>query len=145
LEKEFGKFGLYIYDIARGIDERPVIPWRQRQSFGAEETFPRDIPEKEPLLGFLLECAQRVFAELDEEGKRARTVTLKIKYSDFQTVTRRRTFLGFLASPEEIFLAVQDLLERTEAGRRPVRLAGISLSNFLEPGKSGLSGQLKLF
>jgi len=145
LEKEFGKFGLYIYDIARGIDERPVTPWRQRQSFGAEETFPRDIPEKEPLLGFLLECAQRVFAELNEEGKRARTVTLKIKYSDFQTVTRRRTFLGFLASPEEIFLAVQDLLERTEAGRRPVRLAGISLSNFLEPGKPGLSGQLKLF
>jgi DNA polymerase-4 len=145
LEKEFGKFGCYLHEIARGIDERQVTPWRERQSYGAEETFPRDIEEKELLLEFLQECAQRVFTELNEEGKRARTVTLKIKYSDFQTVTRRRTFEEFLASPQDVFLAAADLLERTEAGRRPVRLAGISLSNFLEPGKSGLSGQPKLF
>jgi DNA polymerase-4 len=111
-----------------------VTPWRERQSFGAEETFQRDIAEKEPLLEFLRECARRVFAELAEEGRRARTVTLKIKYADFQTITRRRTFEKFLASSREIFLAAADLLERTEAGRRPVRLAGIALSNF-EPSR----------
>ncbi len=145
LEREFGKFGRYLYDIARGIDERPVTPWRERQSYGAEETFARDIAESKPLLEFLRECARRVFTELGEEGKRARTVTLKIKYSDFQTVTRRRTFDAFLASPEEVFLAVRELLERTEAGRRPVRLAGISLSNFQEPEKRGVTGQPGLF
>ncbi|MBU4308029.1 MAG: DNA polymerase IV, partial [Acidobacteria bacterium] len=74
-----------------------------------------------------------------------RTVTLKIKYADFQTVTRRRTFEGFLASPEEIFLAVRDLLERTEAGRRPVRLAGISLSNFDTPCLKVAESQAPLY
>jgi DNA polymerase-4 len=135
LEREFGKFGLYLHDIARGIDERQVTPWRERQSYGAEETFPRDIPEKEPLLEFLRECAQRVFSELQEEGKLARTVTLKIKYFDFQTVTRRQTGDRFLTSAAEVFQAASALLERTEAGRRPVRLAGISLSNFQEQKK----------
>jgi DNA polymerase IV len=145
LEKEFGKFGRYLYDIARGIDERPVTPWRERQSYGCEETFPRDILEKETLLEFLRECAERVFSELKEEGKQARTVTLKIKYADFQLVTRRRTFEKFLVRPEEIFLAARDLLARTEAGRRPVRLAGISLANFDPPRGKKEVAQAPLF
>jgi DNA polymerase-4 len=130
LEQQFGNFGHYLHDIARGIDESPVTPWRERKSYGAEETFARDILEKELLLEFLRECARRVFTELKEEGKLARTVTLKIKYADFQVVTRRRTFEKFLSSPDEVFRAALDLLELTEAGRRPVRLAGIALSNF---------------
>jgi DNA polymerase-4 len=145
LEREFGKFGLYLYDIARGVDERPVMPWRERLSYGAEETFPRDIPEKEPLLEFLRECAERVFTELKEEGKLARTVTLKIKYADFQLVTRRRTFECFLASPAEIFRAARDLLERTEAGRQPVRLAGIALSNFTPARRNREVAEAPLF
>lgn len=145
LETEFGKFGRYLYDIARGIDERPVTPWRERQSYGCEETFPRDIPEKGPLLEFLRECAERVFTELGEEGKRARTVTLKIKYADFQSVTRRRTFADFLSSPEDIFRVASELLERTEAGRRPVRLAGIALSNFDPPRDKKEAPQAPLF
>ena len=124
---------------------RPVMPWRERQSYGAEETFPRDIPEKEPLLEFLQECAQRVFDELAGEGKRARTVTLKIKYADFQAVTRRRTFETFLSSPQEIFHTVCELLERTEAGKRPVRLAGIALCSFDPPGRKKDGGQAPLF
>jgi DNA polymerase-4 len=145
LEREFGKFGLYLHDIARGIDERPVTPWRERQSYGAEETFASDILEKKPLLEFLRECAGRVFADLGQEDKQARTVTLKVKYSDFQTVTRRRTFEGFLSSPAEIFRVARDLLELTEAGRRPVRLAGISLANFDPPGKKKDDVQPVLF
>jgi DNA polymerase-4 len=145
LEREFGKFGLYLHDIARGIDERQVTPWRERQSYGAEETFAKDISEKGPLLVFLEQCACRVFEDLSQENKRARTVTLKIKYNDFQTVTRRQTFEGFLASPQEIFLAVRNLLERTEAGRRPVRLAGIALSNFDVPSGKKKDTQAPLF
>jgi DNA polymerase IV len=145
LETEFGKFGLYLYDIARGIDERQVTPWRERQSYGAEQTFPRDILEQEPLLEFLRDCARRVFADLNQEGKRARTVTLKIKYFDFQTVTRRQTFDRFLISAADIFNAAKALLEKTEAGHRPVRLAGISLSNFEPPRCPQVDGQPKLF
>ncbi|MCX6556475.1 MAG: DNA polymerase IV [Candidatus Aminicenantes bacterium] len=145
LEKEFGKFGLYLYDIARGIDERPVTPWRERLSYGAEETFARDILEKEPLLEFLRQCARRVFSELHEEGKQGRTVTLKIKYADFQIVTRRRTFDHFLASVADVFQAARELLERTEAGRRPVRLAGIALSGFKAPAAESENGPPPLF
>jgi DNA polymerase-4 len=135
LEQEFGKFGRYLHDIARGIDEREVTPWRERQSYGAEETFARDVLEKKLLFDFLRECSQRVFTELQEEGKLARTVTLKIKYSDFQTITRRQTSERFLTSAADVFQAATTLLERTEAGRRPVRLAGISLANFDPPGR----------
>jgi len=145
LEKEFGKFGLYLHDIARGIDERQVTPWRERQSYGAEETFAADISALGPLRDFLQECARRVFTELQEEGKLARTVTVKIKYFDFQTVTRRQTSENFLDSAEKIFQAACILLERTEAGRRPVRLAGISLSNFEPPRLKSDVGQPILF
>ena len=145
LERQFGKFGRYLFDIARGIDERPVTPWRERQSYGAEETFAKDILEKEPLLVFLEQCARRIFADLSLEGKQARTVTLKIKYYDFQSITRCQTFDHFLTSPHDIFLVVKVLLERTEAGRRPVRLAGISLANFQEPKKRASTEQPGLF
>jgi DNA polymerase-4 len=145
LEREFGKFGRYLYDIARGVDERPVTPWRERQSYGAEETFASDILDKKQLLDFLNECARRVFTELKEEGKLARTVTLKIKYFDFQTVTRRQTGDGFLASAEDVFRAAGALLERTEAGRKPVRLAGIALANFDPPGAKKDAAQPVLF
>jgi DNA polymerase-4 len=130
LEEHFGKFGRYLFDIARGIDERPVTPWRERLSYGAEETFASDIVKKGPLLEFLRECSQRVFSELHEEGKLARTVTLKVKYSDFQLISRRCTRDNFHSSPEEVYGAACALLARTEAGTRPVRLAGIALSNF---------------
>lgn len=133
LEEHFGKFGRYLHDIARGIDERPVTPWRERLSYGAEETFDRDIVKKGPLQEFLRPCAGRVFTELKEEGKLARTVTLKIKYSDFQLITRRCTLADFLISADEVYRTACSLLERTEAGVRPVRLAGIALSNFGAP------------
>ncbi len=145
LEKEFGKFGRYLFDIAHGIDERPVTPWRERQSYGAEETFAADILDVEALRIFLHECSRRVFTELEEEGKLARSVTLKIKYFDFQTITRRQTSDRFMTSAADVFRTASALLERTEAGRRPVRLAGISLSNFLEAGSPRLSGQPELF
>ncbi len=145
LERQFGKFGRYLFDIARGIDERPVTPWRERQSYGAEETFAKDILEKEPLLVFLEQCTRRIFADLSLEGKQARTVTLKIKYYDFQSITRCKTFDHFLTSPHDIFLVVKVLLERTEAGRRPVRLAGISLSGFHAPALKGENAQPRLF
>jgi DNA polymerase-4 len=72
-------------------------------------------------------------------------VTLKIKYADFQLITRRCTREDFLSSPEAVYRAACALLERTEAGTRPVRLAGISLSNFDPPGKKNKDIQPVLF
>lgn len=145
LEEHFGRFGRYLHEIAHGIDERPVTPWRERLSYGAEETFASDIMKKGPLLDFLRECAGRVFMELREEGKLARTATLKIKYADFQLITRRCTHEEFFSSPEEVYRAACALLERTEAGTRPVRLAGIALSNFDPPRRRVAEDVLPLF
>ncbi len=130
LEAEFGKFGAYLHDIARGIDPRQVTPDWERQSYGAEQTFARDILGRDELLEYLKECAQRVFSELNQENKRARTLTLKIKYHNFQIITRRKTFEKFFASADEVYSAARELLDRTEAGLRKVRLAGLALSNF---------------
>jgi DNA polymerase-4 len=71
-----------------------------------------------------------VFDQLTKEEKKARTVTLKIKYHDFKTITRRRTLEDFIHSSDEVFTVARDLLSRTDAGRIKIRLAGISLSNF---------------
>jgi DNA polymerase-4 len=130
LEENFGSFGQYLWEIARGIDEREVTPEWERKSLGAEETFEKDLLEVREIEDYLEICAQRVFDELTEEGKKARTVTLKIKYYDFRSITRRRTLDDFVLSADEIFAVTRDLLSRTDAGRTKVRLAGISLSTF---------------
>lgn len=130
LEEHFGSFGEYLWQIARGIDERQVTPSWERKSLGAEDTFDRDLQDVREIEDYLRGCARRVFDELSKEGKHARTVTLKIKYYDFRSITRRRTLDDFVATADEVFAVARDLLSSTDAGRVKVRLAGISLSTF---------------
>ncbi len=144
LQENFGSFGQYLYDIARGIDERQVTPSWERKSLGAEETFQQDLLEIPAIEFYLRQCAQSVFDQLTKEGKQARTVTLKIKYHNFQSITRRRTLEGFINSGDEIFVVARELLSRTDAGRVKIRLAGISLSNFNTTEKSENEKQLPL-
>ena len=132
LRERFGKFGAYLYDIARGIEYREVTPVWERKSFGVEETFAEDITDGEFLRRYLNRCAVRVFELLEDEKKKGRTVTLKIKYFDFQSITRRVTRDRFFVSAGEVFQTACELLARTEAGVRPIRLAGISMSTFSE-------------
>ncbi len=136
LEEHFGSFGQYLWEIARGIDERQVTPAWDRKSLGAEETFERDLLDVREIEDYLRGCARHVFEMLSQEGKQARTVTLKIKYYDFRSITRRRTLDDFIATAEQIFDVARDLLSRTDAGRIRVRLAGISVSTFSRKEKS---------
>lgn len=142
LEEHFGSFGQYLWGIARGIDEREVTPSWERKSLGAEETFERDLLDVQEIEDYLRDCSRTVFEQLLKEGKRARTVTLKIKYHDFRSITRRRTLEDFIATAEEIFVVARDLLSRTDAGRVKIRLAGISLSTFNGTEKSENGMQL---
>lgn len=135
LEEHFGSFGQYLWEIARGIDERRVTPFWERKSLGAEETFERDLLDLREIEEYLRTCARSVFDQLTKEGKRARTVTLKIKYHNFRSITRRRTLEDFIGSADEIFAVARDLLSRTNAGRIKIRLAGISLSTFSQTEK----------
>jgi len=144
LLREFGKFGQFLHGIARGIDRREIVPHRERKSISVEDTFQEDTLDLEFLSEFLKRAADRVFEILRREGKEARTVTLKVKYEDFTQVTRRRTLDHAVRSPEEIHAVAMELLQRTEAGRRKVRLAGVGLSSFVEEGPEEGARQLTL-
>jgi DNA polymerase-4 len=135
LDVHFGSFGQYLWRIARGIDERQVTPSWERKSLGEEETFERDLLDLTEIEEYLRGCARHVFEQLTKEGKRARTITLKIRYHNFRIVTRRRTLDEFISSAEDIFEVARDLLSRTDAGHVRIRLAGISLSTFSQKEK----------
>jgi DNA polymerase-4 len=142
LAEHFGSFGQYLWEIARGIDERPVTSSWERKSLGEEETFDRDLINIGEIEDYLRGCAHHVFAQLNKEEKHARTVTLKIKYFDFKTVTRRRTLEESIVSAEQIFDIARELLKRTDAGRVKIRLAGITLSSFADRQDSAAQTEL---
>ena len=108
-------------------------PGREIKSVGHEDTYAEDILDPESLRRELLSLAVRVSRRLRSKGLEGRTVTLKVKYSDFVQVTRSRTLEKGTDDGAEIFRHACRLLEKTEAGRRPVRLLGISLSNLNDP------------
>lgn len=137
LGKKFGKHGTHLFRLAHGVDDRDVTPDRERKSVGHEETFSRDLLKPERIRKELQDLAIRVSRRLRYLGFQGRTVTLKVKYDDFVQVTRSATFASPTDDGAELFKAVCRLLKNTDAGRRPVRLLGISLSNLCEP--AGLS------
>ncbi len=143
LRARFGKAGEHYYRIARGIDERPVNPLRVRKSCGAETTFQTDLEDPREMLGHLGELARRVMRQMAAQGLRASSLTLKVKYADFEQVTRARTVDHPFRGPGEVEPHLRDLLQRTEAGRRKVRLLGVSFS-LLEAADEA-DGQLDLF
>ena len=130
LTAQFGKFGNYLFDIARGQDEREVVPFRERRSYGRENTFPRDILAVDEVLDYLESCSEKVFTEFSRTGLKAKTVTLKVKYHDFKSVSRQVTCEHYIDSAQQVFETARSLLQKTEVGKIPIRLAGISLSGF---------------
>jgi DNA polymerase-4 len=126
-------------DLARGLDDRSVEPDRQAKSIGAEETFEDDLVEHEDLLPLVHEQALRVAARLRRSGLTAGTVSLKVKYSDFQSVTRQAPLDPRTDDGTALYHAAAALLPKLAAGR-PIRLTGVSASDL---GPAG--SQLRLF
>jgi len=126
----FGKSGSYFFDIAHGLDERPVEPNRIRKSIGKETTFSEDIDDTDQMLEILENIAVRLENSLIKREAKGRTVTLKMKYFDFQSITRSVTIDEPADSASVIMKYVRPLLSKTEAGEKKVRLLGISISNF---------------
>ena len=127
----FGKAGSYYYHAAHGRDDRPVQPDRERKSYGKETTFETDIDDTNQMLDILEGIADRVLEGLRREDHRGLTLTLKVKYHDFQSVTRSVTFPEPISDIDRVMDNVKILLRNTEAGKKKVRLLGISVSNFL--------------
>ena len=146
LTNHFGKVGRFFYQIVRGIDDRPVEPFRETQSVGAEDTFPEDLFEDQQLHAELDRIAVVVARRLNKHNLKGRTVTLKIKYSNFKLITRSRSFTGFVDDEEIIATAAKELLDGTLPPPRGIRLLGISVSKFNEntPADSKSDPQLKI-
>jgi DNA polymerase-4 len=130
LIKIFGKSGSYFFDIAHGLDERPVEPNRIRKSIGKETTFSEDIDDTDRMLEILENIAERLENSLIKREAKGQTVTLKMKYFDFQSITRSISIDEPADSASVIMKYVRPLLSKTEAGEKKVRLLGISISNF---------------
>jgi len=133
LLQNFGKAGSFYYQIARGIDEREVNSTRIRKSLGSENTFSTDISDINELLEYLSLLAQEVSDDLLRKNLKGRTVTLKVKYDDFQQITRSKTIERKINDYDTIYSLCKMLLLNTQAGERKVRLLGVSLSSFAEP------------
>jgi DNA polymerase-4 len=135
LERDLGKHGLFLQKLARGEDSRTVDPEWNRKSYGSERTFSRDITSLSELESVLRELCIEIAESLQNETKRAKTFTLKVRYSDFSTITRSVTLHRHLDRPEKIDEIARGLMiEKTEAGLRPVRLIGISASQLIQNG-----------
>lgn len=131
LQEHFGKTGGWYHRIARGIDDRPVQPDRPRKSVGAEDTFAVDIFELGPAKVELAPLAAKVWRYCEDRKILGRTITLKIKYADFQTITRSRMVHGPVRDEKELLDIAVALLEATFPTPRGIRLLGITLSSLL--------------
>ena len=140
----FGKAGEFFFDIARGIDRRPVRPHRERRSIGAETTLARDTDDLQQMISILSGLANRVGAVLERRRIGGRTLTLKVRYHDFTTVTRSRTPGILFLDAADIMAQVPGLLAATCAGRRAVRLLGITVGNLARIPAEGVYRQLAL-
>jgi len=129
LQQHFGKAGSYYYWAARGIDERPVRADRTRKSVGAENTFPADLLTYETARDALREIAGQVWTYCEGSGIRGRTVTLKVKFANFQVITRSRTGQMQVRTRDELEELGNALLEPLFPVAKGIRLLGISLSS----------------
>ena len=116
-----------LIELAHGRDDRPVEPGWERKSVGQENTFAEDLLELERIRSEVETMARELAGWLVAKETRARTVTLKVRYADFTTITRSDTRRPSTDRADELAARAVGLLERTEAGRRPVRLLGVSL------------------
>jgi DNA polymerase-4 len=130
--KHFGKAGRFYYQIARGIDDREVQPNRETKSIGAEDTFPYDLTEIEEMNGELDKLSQTVTNRLQQYQLKGRTITLKIKYSDFKQITRNYSATEPVGDFGIISQTAKNLLLATQPEGKKIRLLGVTLSNFGE-------------
>jgi DNA polymerase-4 len=145
LTQHFGKAGQHYYKIARGQDDRVVEPNRIRKSIGAETSFAVDLRSRSSMLVELEHIAQILKQRLDQHHTSGRTLTLKVKFSDYQQITRSKTLMSSIGELKAIATLAKELFEGIELENRGVRLLGISLSNLDNVSEAPQLVQLSLF
>ncbi len=149
LVKHFGKAGRFFYKIVRGQDDRDVQPHRETKSVGAEDTFAYDLIEVDEMNTELDKLAVVISNRLQRHQLKGRTVTVKIKFSDFKQITRSQSLMNAVDDFDTIASIARQLLTAADLGNKKVRLLGISLSNFgeivIRDKPDEIHDQLRLF
>ncbi len=130
MQANFGKAGAYYYWISRGVDNREVHANRIRKSIGAENTFTSDLTAFEAMLAELQPLIDKVWRHCEDEGTRGRTVTLKVKFADFELISRSRTVASTIGSPSELENVTVELMRALFPIEKAIRLLGVSISGF---------------
>ena len=130
LQKMFGKSGIRYYDLCRGIDDRPVRTSRKRKSFGSERTYAENQSDIDWIRDELLRQCDNLLDKMSTRDLVPRTVTIKVRYPDFTTLTRAHSLGAHTLEPQKWHPVIGQLLEKTEAGAQPVRLLGVSFSGW---------------
>ena len=137
LQEHFGKAGAHFHAIARGEDERPVVPNRERKSAGSETTYPEDLTTPAEVEDGLEALAGEVWAWCEKTGQVGRTVTVKVKYADFQQITRSRSSSAPVESRADLVETALGLVRGVYPLPKRVRLLGVTVSGFDEVERDG--------
>jgi DNA polymerase-4 len=132
LKDAFGKQGESLYQLARGIDESSVEPQREAKSISHEITFEEDLTDSEKIKDCLLTLSEGLGRSLKKDRLRARTIKIKVRYSDFTTITRQITLDSAISSSEVIKEVAKKLFEKRTPANRKIRLIGLGVSNLTE-------------
>lgn len=128
--QHFGKSGKFFYQIVRGEDNRPVKPNRISKSIGVEDTFETDLHQYEDMTEEIKRISDKLFKRLQKANKYGKTITIKIKFSDFTQITRSRTFFNKIDELQSVQDQALELLEKLDLQDKRVRLLGVTISNF---------------
>jgi DNA polymerase-4 len=129
LVRNFGKPGAFFYDIVRGIDERPVEPDQERKSVGTELTYEKDLTTRFEVIAELYKLEKELMERLEHSETTGRTITLKIKFSDFRQITRSKTLQSYVRNFETLHKEVSEIRKSLKLEGSRIRLLGLSVSN----------------
>jgi DNA polymerase-4 len=129
LIRNFGKAGKFYFDIVRGIDERPVEINTERKSIGTELTYEKDLTTRFEIIAELYKVEKELMERIEHSGTTGRTVTLKVKFSDFRQITRSRTLQNYISNFQTLHEAVTEIRKSLNLEGTKIRLLGVSISN----------------
>ena len=133
LTEKFGQHGQHLWNLARGLDDRPVVPDQDAKSISHETTFAVDISDRETLRAWLLELTEHVGRRLRQQHRHGQTVTIKLRFANFRTITRAKTLPRATNVTQEIWQTASHLLNESFSGSRAsIRLLGVGVSNLSE-------------
>ena len=129
LIRNFGKAGVFFYDIVRGIDDRPVESDQERKSVGTELTYERDLNTSFEIIAELYKVEKELMERLEHLGTTGKTITLKVKFDDFKQITRSKTIQGYIRDFETLHRVVTEIRKSINLEGSHIRLLGVSISN----------------